>query len=169
MPPIVCSLVTIVGVGKKRISIAILQVCTPEQKQFLSSIYIQMLSKNYPLKENIAMYAYSEVESIVLTKVFWKTVVCLEAMLDNLLGLQVKTFKKCLHIKRRFINCSAKLMTFWHSVEGEMERKFGKKRKKSRLAVLHGDGSFIMSPSPYASPLPVSQNNCCEQLSCGNW
>lgn len=62
MPPIVRSLVTIVGVGKKRISIAILQVCAPEQKQFLSSIYIQMLSKNYPLKENIAMYSYSEVE-----------------------------------------------------------------------------------------------------------
>lgn len=62
MPPIVPRLVTIVGVGKKRMSIAILQFCTPEQKQFLSSIYIQMLSKNYSLKENIAMYSHNEVE-----------------------------------------------------------------------------------------------------------
>lgn len=30
-----------------------------------------------------------------------------EEMLDPLLGLQVKTLKECLHIKRWFINCSA--------------------------------------------------------------
>lgn len=91
-------------------------------------------------------------------------------MPDNLLGLQVKTFKKCLHTKRWFINCSAKLMTFWCSVEGERERRFGQKRKDGRLAVgTSGWWTLHQEPSPPPLPHPVSRNNCCEQLSCGHW